>query len=162
MKIELIKETDNILRQVCEPWHFTINGDPTDLVKEMTRIMFENNGIGLAAPQVGILKRLFIMGNPDKLIVCINPEILEGDNKNVISKEGCLSFPDLWLNVKRHDFIRVKYYDITGQEVVRDFSGLISRVYQHELDHLDGVCYDTKVAKLSLEMANNRRKKRKK
>ena len=162
MKIELIKETDNILRQVCEPWHFTINGDPTDLVKEMTHIMFENNGIGLAAPQVGILKRLFIMGNPDKLIVCINPEILEGDNKNVISKEGCLSFPDLWLNVKRHDFIRVKYYDITGQEVVRDFSGLISRVYQHELDHLDGVCYDTKVAKLSLEMANNRRKKRKK
>ena len=160
MDIKLLKENDTGLRQIAQPWDFNVDKDPTELVRHMTKIMFENNGIGLAAPQVGILKRLFIMGNSEKLITCINPEILEGDNKNIVGQEGCLSFPNLWLKVKRHDFIRVKYYTLTGEEVVRDFSGLISRVFQHENDHLNGICYDTKVAKLSLEMAINRRKKK--
>lgn len=159
MEIKLLSENDSQLRQVCEPWDFTVDGDPTELVKNMTKIMFENNGIGLAAPQVGVMKRLFIMGNQDRLFVCINPEIIEGSGE-IMDQEGCLSFPDLWLHVKRYEVIKGKYYNAKGEEVIKDFPGLIGRVYQHERDHLDGICFDTKTAKLSLELAKNRRKKR--
>lgn len=161
MNLQLIDENDPQLRQVCEPWDFTVDGDPAELVKAMTRVMFENNGIGLAAPQVGVMKRLFIMGNQDKLFVCINPEIIEASGQ-IMDQEGCLSFPDLWLHVKRYEVIKGKYYNTQGEEVIKDFPGLIGRVYQHERDHLDGVCFDTKTAKLSLELAKNRRKKRNK
>lgn len=159
MVIKLLKENDPILRQVAEPWDFSQDGSPESLIKEMTAIMFQSNGIGLAAPQVGVLKRIFVMGNSTKLFACINPEIItgQGEEKDI---EGCLSFPNLWLSVKRFSTIRVKYQVITGQSVEEDMSGLMARVFQHERDHLDGICYDTKVAKLSLELAKERRRKK--
>lgn len=156
MNIKLLDEDDKQLREVSEPWDLEKDGDPTELIKAMTKIMFENNGIGLAAPQVGVQKRIFIMGNPDKLIVCINPKILEtGDEIQV--QEGCLSFPNLWLNVKRPDFIKVRYQQISGTVVEQELGGLPSRVFQHEFDHLNGICFDTKVAKVSLQLAKERR-----
>lgn len=159
MNLTLLDENDPQLRQVCTPWDFTVDGNPNELVTAMTKIMIENNGIGLAAPQVGVMKRLFIMGNQDRLFVCINPEIVEGSGE-YMDQEGCLSFPNLWLHVKRYEVIKGKYYNALGQEVIKDFPGLIGRVYQHELDHLDGICFDTKTAKLSLELAKKRRKKK--
>jgi peptide deformylase len=159
MEIKLVKENDPILRQIAEPWDFTVDGDPTTLIRNMSKLMIQHNGIGLAAPQCGLSKRLFIMGNADKLYACINPEVIEGQI-TVMDTEGCLSFPDLWLKVKRHDTIKVKYQNAFGEQIETTFSGLIARVYQHELDHLDGICFDTRVGKLSLDMAKNRRKKR--
>jgi len=159
MEIQLVKENDPVLRQVAEPWDFTVDGDPNDLIRRMAKTMMENNGIGLAAPQVGISKRIFVMGNESKLFACINPEIIEASG-NEMDIEGCLSFPDLWLRVRRADTIKVRYYNAVGELIETEFNGLIARVFQHERDHLDGVCYDTRVAKLSLEMAKNRRKKR--
>jgi peptide deformylase len=99
------------------------------------------------------------MGNQDKLFACINPEIIEADG-NEMDIEGCLSFPDLWLRVRRAEKIKVRYYNAVGGEVETEFTGLMARVFQHERDHLDGICYDTRVGKLSLDMAKNRRKKR--
>ena len=157
--VQLLKENDSLLRQTATGYDFAVDGDPTELVRQMTKVMFENNGIGLAAPQVGILKRLFIMGNADKLIVCINPTIVEGQEE-YRDIEGCLSFPDLWLHVKRFKSIKVKYQDITGNVVETTYSGLIGRVYQHELDHLDGVCFDTRVGPVSLDLAKRKRKKK--
>lgn len=159
MELQLVKENDPVLRQVAEPWDFTIDGDPNDLIRRMAKVMMENNGIGLACPQVGISKRIFVMGNESKLFACINPEIIEGSGE-VMDKEGCLSFPDLWLNVKRNETIKVRYYNAVGAEIVTEFSGIIARVFQHERDHLDGICYDNRVGKLSLEMATKRRKKK--
>ncbi len=160
MEIKLVKENDEVLRKVAEPWDFDKDGDPTELVRDMARIMMESNGIGLAGPQVGISKCIFVMGNQDKLFACINPEILEA-NGNVMDLEGCLSFPDLWLRVRRAETIKVRYQNVVGEAIETEFTGLIARVYQHEKDHLSGVCFDTRVAKLSLELAKNRRKKRK-
>ena len=159
MEITLLKENDPALNQVATAWDFTIDGDPSDLITNMTKIMIERNGIGLAAPQCGVSKRIFIMGNKDKMFACINPEIIDADG-SVMDVEGCLSFPQLWLRVRRADKIKVKYYNALGELVEAEFSGLISRVFQHEYDHLDGICFDTRVAKLSLEMAKNRRKKK--
>jgi len=159
MEIQLLKENDQILRQVSEPWDFTTDGDPTELVKSMTKIMFENNGIGLAAPQVGVMKRLFIMGNSDKLFVCINPTLISG-GEFARDLEGCLSFPDLWLHVSRYKQIQATYQDMLGNVVETTLDGLIARVYQHELDHLDGVCFDTRVGPVTLDFAKQKRKKR--
>jgi len=159
MEINLLKEGDELLRQVAEPYDFATDGDPTELVKSMTKIMFENNGIGLASPQVGVLKRLFIMGNSDKLFVCINPTLISG-GESIRDLEGCLSFPNLWLHVSRYKQIQARYQDINGNIVETTLEGLIARVYQHELDHLDGVCFDTRVGPVSLDYAKNKRRKK--
>jgi peptide deformylase len=160
MDLQLIKETDNILREIATPWDFTTDGDPNDLIRRMVKVMMENNGIGLAGPQVGVSKRIFVMGNESKLFACINPEIIEGSGE-IMDKEGCLSFPNLWLTVKRHESIKVRYQNAVGETIETEFSGIIARVFQHENDHLDGVCYDTRVGKLSLELAKKRRIKKK-
>lgn len=159
MEIKLLKEDDPQLREVSEAWNFETDGDPTELVKAMTKIMFESGGIGLAAPQCGVKKRIFIMGNTEKLIVCINPEIIESEGESR-DQEGCLSFPKLWLTVKRPDVVKVKYQQMNGDVIEQELGGLPSRVFQHESDHLDGICFDTKVAKLSLQMAKDRRKRK--
>lgn len=159
MEISLLKEDDQLLRQAATAWDFITDGDPTELVKSMTKIMFENNGIGLAAPQVGIQKRLFIMGNSDKLIVCINPTLISG-GETYRDLEGCLSFPNLWLHVNRYKQIQAHYQDIQGNVVETTLDGLIARVYQHELDHLDGVCFDTRVGPVTLDFAKQKRKKK--
>lgn len=159
MEISLLKEDDPFLRQVATHWDFTVDGNPNNLIKNMAKVMMENNGIGLAAPQIGISKRIFVMGNEAKLFACINPEIIESEGSEM-DLEGCLSFPKLWLRVRRPDKIKVRYYNAMGEMIETEFTGLLSRVFQHERDHLDGICFDTKVAKLSLELANKRRKKR--
>ena len=159
MEIKLVKENDEVLRQQATAWDFDIDGDPSELIRQLAKTMMENNGIGLAAPQVGILKRIFVMGNEQRLFACINPEILESTGE-YIDQEGCLSFPNLWLKVRRYEKIKVKYYNALGEEIISEFEGIIGRVFQHERDHLDGVCFDTRVGKLSLEMAKNRRKKK--
>lgn len=156
MNLKLLDEGDVQLRKVSDPWDFEKDGDPTELIRAMTKIMFENNGIGLAAPQVGVNKRIFIMGNHEKLIACINPEIFES-SEEVQSQEGCLSFPNLWLNVKRPDIVKVRYQQISGSVIEQELGGLPSRVFQHEFDHLNGICFDTKVAKVSLQLAKERR-----
>lgn len=159
MNLTLLDENDVQLREISQPWDFETDGDPTELIKSMTKIMFENNGIGLAAPQVGVKKRIFIMGNTEKLIACINPEILE-TSEEVQAQEGCLSFPNLWLNVKRPDVIKVRYQQISGTVIEQELGSLPSRVFQHEFDHLNGICFDTKVANLSLKLAKERRERK--
>lgn len=161
MEIKLLKEDDQLLRQAVEPYDFIKDGDPTELVKSMTKVMFENNGIGLAAPQVGVMKRLFIMGNSDKLFVCINPTLISG-GETYRDLEGCLSFPNLWLHVSRYKQIQAHYQDIQGNVVESTLEGLVARVYQHELDHLDGVCFDTRVGPVTLDLAKRKRKRKSK
>lgn len=99
-----------VLNQPCEPW----NGqeDPTELVKAMMRIMIATNGIGLAAPQVGRSYRMFVMGNSDKMYACFNPRIVAASEEHVMDKEGCLSFPGLWLNIKRPAWVEAEYEDV--------------------------------------------------
>ena len=98
------------------------------------------------------------MGNSDHLVACINPEIISGSER-VREQEGCLSFPDLWMYVERYKDISVEYYNVAGERVQQEFIGLMARVYQHELDHLNSICFDDRVGKLVLERAKEKRKK---
>lgn len=154
----LVKENNPILTNPAETWDWDKDGEVAELAHDMLKVMFEHYGIGLAAPQIGINKRIFVMGNPQLSYICVNPEILEGHGE-VKDQEGCLSFPGLYLHVNRFETIKVKYYDILGKEHIKEFKDIQARVFQHEYDHLNGLCFVNKVSKLSLDLATKRRKK---
>jgi len=132
----------------------------------MLDCMRRQRGIGLAAPQVGKNIRMFVMGDEKENFICMNPEIVDLSGKIVEEEEGCLSFPGLRLRVRRPSNVSVKYQDKDGALIEQDFDGKWARCFLHELDHLDGILFTTKVGKVKLKLerakANkiNRRRKR--
>ena len=119
--------------------------DLVALVADMAETMYADNGVGLAAPQVGVSKRLLVMdcGDPDNpdaasLYHFINPEILRRDG-TILWDEGCLSFPGLTVEIERAEHIRVRAYDVEGHPFELELSGLEAVCVQHEIDHLDGI-----------------------
>jgi len=152
------------LKTISSEWDFSKDGDAQQLEADMIDFMKINNGIGLAANQVGLAKRVFVMGhdtNPDfpKPFALFNPEILEHSTQEVLDQEGCLSFPGVWLSVKRPEWVKVKYFDSSGIEHTDQYHGYVSKCFQHELDHLNGVCFVDKVSKLKLQLALKKQRK---
>mgnify|MGYP001254449927 CR=1 FL=1 len=157
-KLALVAEDHPILTQVMpvvdKPKYVEI------LSKGMFQLMWEKEGIGLAAPQVGMFLRMFIMGSKEgPHYVCINPEVIEVSENQILDAEGCLTFPNLWLNISRPEWVDARYQTLDGSIVERRFEGLMARCYLHELDHLNGIPFTTIVSKLKLDMAKKRRKK---
>lgn len=109
----------------------------------MIDTMIKNEGIGLAANQVGILKRIIIVSDEGNIKVLINPEITYFSEQKVPFDEGCLSIPETFLTITRSENITVKYRDLKGKPRMERYSGLTARVIQHEVDHLDGITMDT-------------------
>lgn len=128
---------DSVLRETALNVD-NITGSTQHLLKSMSNILYGYRAIGLAAPQVGILKRVLIADIGDGLITMINPEILSGFG-NEKMEEGCLSLPDTRVDVNRKETLFVKYIDDDEKENEREFHGLTARVIQHEIDHLNGV-----------------------
>ena len=162
LELTLVKEQDPVLKQQCEDWNFKVDGDPTELVTAMTKIMLNpaTQGIGLAAPQCGVMKNIFIMGTDEHLVACINPVIDELLGDKEIYLEGCLSFPNLWLHVKRNPEALISYQTTTGEWVSKQkLEGLKARVFLHEYDHLIGITFDERCSELSLGLAKKRRAK---
>jgi peptide deformylase len=160
--MKLIKFPDPILKQVAERWDFEKDLNAKEVEVDMVQLMIENKGIGLAGNQVGLLKRVFAIHLKDQVPFCMfNPYILHGDNDMVESEEGCLSFPDLFLKVPRHNNITVGYLDRQGNKRIIELSGLDSRCFQHELDHLDGVCFTEHISPLKLALAKKKLLKKK-
>lgn len=114
------------------------------LLDDMIDTMNEAEGVGLAAPQVGILRRAVVIDIGEGPIKLINPVILETKGE-VIDIEGCLSIPGRSGTVNRPEWVRVKYIDIDGKEKVLEGSGLLARAICHEVDHLDGILYTDKI-----------------
>ena len=128
---------DEILRESCEPVE-KFDTELRDWIDEMLALMRVREGIGLAAPQVGIAKRFFVCEIENRSISLMNPRIAAaGGQAEMI--EGCLSLPDVHVNITRRDRLLVVGYDLKGQIKQFEFQGLWARVIQHELDHLDGV-----------------------
>ena len=109
----------------------------------MVDTMLQSEGIGLAANQVGVLKRIIIVSDEGNILKMINPEIVEFSENKCILEEGCLSIPETFLAIIRSENIIVKYRDLKGKPRMERYSGLTSRVIQHEVDHLDGITMDT-------------------
>ena len=162
LELALIPERDPRLKEPCTPWDFTKDGDPTELVAAMAKIMLNpaTQGIGLAAPQCGVMKNIFIMGTDEHLVACINPAVDELIGDKEIYLEGCLSFPNLWLHVKRNPEALVSYQTTTGESVTKQkLTGLKARVFLHEFDHLLGVTFVERVSELGLSLGKKRRSK---
>ncbi len=128
---------DSVLRKEANPVK-NVDGSVVELLNGMAEIMYSYNGIGLAAPQVGVLKQLVIADIGDGLISLLNPEIIEreGEDKMI---EGCLSLPETQVNISRNQSVLVRGIDRNGNESERELIGLKARVIQHEIDHLHGV-----------------------
>ena len=109
----------------------------------MVDTMIKNEGIGLAANQVGVLKRIIVVSDEGNIKVFINPEITNFSEEKVSFEEGCLSIPETFLTIIRSENIMVKYRDLKGKPRMERYSGLTARVIQHEVDHLDGITMDT-------------------
>lgn len=151
--LSLVGENDSILR--CKTPDFDFENpdvDPIKFASQLVETCKSNKGFGLAAPQVGISTRVFVMGNGEEYVAMFNPSILEQSEEHSIISEGCLSFPMLVLKISRPKRIRVQYYDYDGIRHESQFDGLTSHIFQHELDHLDGLCYTDRVKPLSLKM----------
>lgn len=116
------------------------------LLDDMYETMQKSNGVGLAAPQVGILKRVVVIDIGEGRIELINPEIIEKSGSQT-GNEGCLSFPGVWGEVERPMYVKVKASDRNGKEFVIEGEELLARAICHECDHLDGVVFTSHVIK---------------
>ena len=155
---ELINENDPLLREIM-PLVTSFDDELADVAKRMIVTMIERRGFGLAAPQVGLALRMFVMNSKGKIISCVNPEIIETDDEVVCEEEGCLSFPDLTLKVTRAEKITGYYVTAEGELITETLEGIDARCFQHELDHLNGITFDKRVSKLVLSMARKKRLK---
>ena len=128
---------DPVLRQVAKPVD-DVDGALVKLVDDMVETMYEAVGVGLAAPQVGVQRRLFVYDLDDGPEVIINPEIVESSGE-LYHDEGCLSIPGLRIGIYRPETVLLKGYDLDGNELSIEADDFMGRMFQHEVDHLDGV-----------------------
>ena len=144
MAIREIREMgDEVLGKVCKEVK-TITPRTLTLIEDMIDTMYEACGVGLAAPQVGVLKRIVVIDVGEGPIILINPEILETSGEQTGS-EGCLSVPGKAGTVTRPNYVKVKAMDENMEEVICEGEGLLARAFCHEIDHLDGHLYVEKV-----------------
>jgi peptide deformylase len=141
---KIVKYPDPRLLQECTAVGDDLEGIPA-LVKEMGEAMFAGNGAGLAAPQIGVSTRVFIIEaavsgreEADDPMVFIDPEIVEVSKEEETAEEGCLSFPGIYVPVKRHLRVKMRARDIEGKPFEVEGDALFARAMQHELDHLNG------------------------
>ena len=140
MAVRKIREMgDDVLNKVCKPIDkMTLR--TRILINDMLDTMYEANGVGLAAPQVGILKRLVVIDVGEGPIVLINPEIIETDGEQT-GDEGCLSVPGKAGEVTRPNYVKVKALNEDMEEIILEGEELLARAFCHEIDHLDGHLY---------------------
>jgi peptide deformylase len=158
--MKLVLAPNPILKQRAEDWDFDIDINAAELEVDMVMTMVVSKGIGLAANQVGILKRVFAIRLKDQVPFCMfNPTIVKNESILEDDSEGCLSFPNLFLKVKRYSSITAEYFDRQGKKRIIELEGLDARCFQHELDHLNGVCFTDEISPLKLAMAVKKQRK---
>lgn len=152
--MNLVSSSDPILTTPCQQFDFQNPPfEPIQFAHDLVKFMYENNGIGLAANQVGVPYRVFSMRADPENFVCYNPKIVQASEMEVTLEEGCLSFPGLLVKVKRPQHIRVRFQTPNGDVMTKQFTGMSARVFQHELDHLEGILYFSRANRYHREIA---------
>ena len=151
----ILKYGDDVLHQQALPVD-EVTGDIHRLIDDMIETMYAAPGIGLAAPQVGVPVRIFVIDlsvgrEPDGLMVMINPSFVERDGMQ-LEEEGCLSVPEFNATVVRPSHVVVKGLDRSGTEYQREGDGLLARAFQHEMDHLDGTLFVDRLRGIKRDM----------
>ncbi len=162
---KILTEPDPILRKKCEPLE-GVNDQLRNLMNDMLETMYEAPGIGLAAIQIGVLKRVVVIdvskkeGEKSPLFL-VNPEIVYKSNETSTYEEGCLSLPGQFAEIERPAECKVEYLDFNGKKKQLDAKGLLSTCIQHEIDHLNGVLFIDYLSKLKKSMIIKKLKKQK-
>lgn len=138
MILEIKKYPNPVLRKKCQEVA-EITDEIRNLSQDMKETMRRKDGLGLAAPQIGELKRIIIVQTANGAEVFINPKITGKSKETEIREEGCLSFPGLFLKIKRAGEIEMEFLDLRGEKKEIKAEGLSARIFQHEIDHLDGI-----------------------
>ena len=165
-KKKILTLPDPILRKTSEPVE-KIDKKIKNLMDDMLETMYAAPGIGLAAVQIGILKRIIVIdlskeGEKKKPIFIVNPEIISQSSDLVSYEEGCLSIPNLFAEVERPNTCKIKFLDYEGNKKELEAKGLLSTCIQHEIDHLNGILFIDYLSKLKKEIIIKKAKKQKK
>ncbi len=157
---------DPRLKKVCDPVP-EVDAKIRKLADDMLETMYDAPGVGLAGPQIGVMKRIFVIDCADKEappdpMVLINPEITWTSEETSVYEEGCLSIPDIYEEITRPEKVRMKFLDVNGKEQEEEFDALYATATQHELDHLNGKLFIDYLSKIKRSMITNKMKKLKK
>lgn len=147
LQLDLTLYPTPVLRKVAEAFE-AVDDAVRELAAGMFELMYASKGVGLAAPQVGLKRRLMVLdasggpedgGTPEDALALINPVLLETSGPRSKFDEGCLSFPGIYAEVERPERCRIEALDLEGNRIEQEFDGFVSRIIQHEYDHLEGV-----------------------
>ena len=156
---ELVKEDDPFLREIPDIFDFdSPQVDPEKLEKQLLENMLYHRGYGLSANQIGIPVTAFAMMNGIDPVVVFNPEITDFSDETVSMKEGCLSFPGLFVSIERAYGVSTRFQLSDGQEQAGHFTDIPARVFQHESEHMDGEIFIDNVSDFKLKSAMKKRK----
>jgi len=151
----LIGENNKTLRQRSLPVKH-INADVRSLIEQMREVIKQNNGVGLAAIQIGEPTRIIVCEIDDKFYAFINPEIIKSFSETTVTEEGCLSLPNIYGEVERPKKISIKAINFDGKKIKMKVFGLLARVIQHEIDHLDGILFIDKAKNITKQTQKTR------
>lgn len=161
--MELLKPNDPLLRTKSEEFDFASPIMPAmELYQLLRDEMCGLKTLGLSAPQLGIMTRVFVFGNPDEpdsIMPVFNPRIVNQGDETIIYEEQCSSFPGLFVKVKRPSTIRLRYSSVTGEVETNNFQGMTARIALHEIDHLDGIVFTDRANRYHLDQAKRRKLK---
>lgn len=146
-KLKIVVAGDPVLRKIAAPVE-RIDKKLVRFLKDMAETMYAADGVGLAAPQVGVSKRVVVIDIGDGIYELINPEIVKKEG-SVIGGEGCLSVPDYEGEVERAEYVECEFTDRKGQRMLLQANGLLAVAVQHELDHLDGILFIDKAQSIT-------------
>ncbi len=141
--LEIKKFNEPVLRKKCKKVG-RVDKKIKKLAIDMVQTMKKGQGIGLAAPQVGVSKRVIVVQTDlggQRILALVNPKIIKKSFETEVGEEGCLSFPGIFLEIKRAKEVEVGGLDIKGKKIKLEAKGLLARVFQHEIDHLDGILF---------------------
>ncbi len=148
--LKIITRPNPILRKKSSEIDFekTKKSELKSIVLSMAKTMLKTDGVGLAAPQIGKNIRLAVINSKDGSFCLINPKITKKSWARELGQEGCLSIPGIFGKVKRHKKISVVYHNIDGKKIKLTAQGMMARVLQHEIDHLDGILFIDKAVEI--------------
>jgi peptide deformylase len=150
---DILHHTANILREEMPKFNFDnpiVN--PVELYTDLAETMIDAEGMGLSANQIGVRTRMFVL-RAENVIGVINPNIIDVSSETVTLEEGCLSYPNLFVKIKRPKLIKVRFTQPDGVVVTKKFDGITARVFQHEMDHLNGIQYTKRANTYHMEQA---------
>jgi peptide deformylase len=158
IELNFVPESSPVLLQECNEFDFDNPPfDPKEFAQALHDKMIKSDGLGLSANQVGQPYRVFVMRTGNEPYAVFNPKIVDTSDRELVMKEGCLSFPLLYLSVKRPDSVRIRFQDENGEMRTEQFIGMTARIAQHEFDHMLGKVYTQKASAFESQRAMRKR-----